>query len=248
MSKLNKLITSWSPGQIHTTSYLTDQGYSSALLAQYRKNNWIYSVGKGAVARVGDSLDWRGGLVALQQELGLDVHLAAKSALKLYGVSHFARKNEVEFLFGSPGTRLPAWFQEAKWGTTVKFVTTNLFKTSLGLLRKSYDHFKVLSSCRERALFEQLYLVPKHASFSESAHLFEGLHTLRSEIIETLLRECQSIKTKRLFMVVAEHLNYPWVSKLDLADIDFGKGNRVIDEGGKTHPKYNITVNDPFLF
>ena len=88
----------------------------------------------------------------------------------------------------------------------------------------------------------------KHASFSESAHLFEGLHTLRSEIIETLLRECQSIKTKRLFMVVAEHLNYPWVSKLDLADIDFGKGNRVIDEGGKTHPKYNITVNDPFLF
>ena len=242
MSKLNKLISNWPPGLVYTTSYLGEQGYSPALLAQYKKNNWIRPVGKGAVARQGDRLDCRGALMAVQKQLGLPVHVGARTALAMHGAGHFVRTEDPVFLFAPPKTRLPNWFSSFDWGQEVKFSSTNLFKTDLGFLRLTSDNFSLRVSSRERALFEQLYLVPQHASFRDSSYLFQGLYTLRSDLIQSLLLECRSIKAKRLFMVVAEALNYPWVRKLDLAEVDFGRGNRVIDPGGKTFSKYNITV------
>jgi hypothetical protein len=43
-------------------------------------------------------------------------------------------------------------------------------------------------------------------------------------------------------MYLAESTEQPWVSKLDLSRVDFGKGKRVIAEGGVFNSKYNISV------
>lgn len=91
-----------------------------------------------------------------------------------------------------------------------------------------------------------MYLVPKYEDSQESAFLFQGLTTLRSDLIQKLLEECSSVKAKRLFMVIAEELNYSWVRKLDLSRINFGSGSRTIDKGGKTNSKYKIVVKDLF--
>ncbi len=249
MTKLNKLLTNWESGVVYTSSYLSKLGYSPALLAQYKKNNWIVEVGNGAVARKGDSFSWQGGLNAIQKQLNLEVHIGASSALKLYGVSHFLRKEEQLLLFGEEKLRLPRWFKSYDWGVQIKYFSTKLFSSDLGIVNHKADNLVLKISSRERALFEQLYLVPKHDSFVDAGYLFQGLQTLRYEVIQKLLEDCQSIKVKRLFMVKAEELNYPWVRKLDLSRIDFGQGNRVIDRGGNTNSKYKITVksNDDFL-
>lgn len=242
MSKLNRLITSWPDGSVYTSSYLSEQGYSPALIAQYKKSGWVKSLGKGAIAKKGDSLDWRGGLLAIQKQLDLEIHVGAKSALRMHGASHFISDNEQILLFGTATTRLPNWFKTTDWKQQIKYFSTKLFKSDIGILHHKSDTFGLKVSSRERALFEQLSLVPQFSSFRDSAYLFQGLYTLRGDLIQNLLLECTSIKTKRLFMVVAEKLAYPWVKKLDLSKVDFGSGNRLIDRGGVTDQKYNITT------
>ena len=47
----------------------------------------------------------------------------------------------------------------------------------------------------------------------------------------SLLESCSSVKIKRLFMHAAEQLNHPWLSRLDLSNVDFGSGKRTIHAG-----------------
>ena len=71
---------------------------------------------------------------------------------------------------------------------------------------------------------------------------FDGALTLR--LVQALLERCNSVKVKRLFMVLAESFQHAWVKKLDLSKVDFGKGKRILVRGGRFDSKYNITVPD----
>ena len=59
----------------------------------------------------------------------------------------------------------------------------------------------------------------------------EGLKTLRPDLVTVLLANCNSIKVKHLFMYLAEEENHLWLPRVDLSEVDFGKGKRVIGEG-----------------
>ena len=72
----------------------------------------------------------------------------------------------------------------------------------------------------------------------------EGLTTLRPQVVQALLKQCASVKVKRLFMVAAESCQHSWVKKLNLSKVDFGKGKRMLVKGGRLDSKYNITVPD----
>jgi hypothetical protein len=50
------------------------------------------------------------------------------------------------------------------------------------------------------------------------------------------------VKVKRLFLYLAEACNHAWTRKVELANVDLGRGNRAIVKGGKLDPKYRITV------
>jgi len=52
--------------------------------------------------------------------------------------------------------------------------------------------------------------VPKRQSFGEALQVMESLTSLRPQIVQGLLENCTSIKTKRLFMHTAEQLNHAW--------------------------------------
>ena len=57
-----------------------------------------------------------------------------------------------------------------------------------------------------------------------------------------LLRNCTSVKAKRLFMVIAKRIDHPWVKELDLTNVDFGSGYRSFVTGGILDHTYSITV------
>ena len=40
-------------------------------------------------------------------------------------------------------------------------------------------------------------------------------------------------------------MNHPWVTGLDLSNVDFGSGKRTIHPGGRLDEKYNLIVADP---
>ncbi len=243
--KLNLLINTWPPGVVYVSSWLNRKGYSSDLLQGYKKSNWITTVGDNAIARSGDTVSWEGGVYALQNQLELAVHVGGKTSLEMSGFTHYVRLQQPQvFLFGSPGVRLPVWFKNYDWKAKIHFVNSNLFGglKKLGITQKQTGSFAIKLSSPERAILEVLSRVPQQQSFEEAFHLMEGLNTLRPTLVQQLLENCKSIKVKRLFMFMAEKSNHPWVKKLNLKKIDFGKGKRSIVPAGVFDQKYQITV------
>ncbi len=252
--KLNELILSWPSGTVKTVAALALTGIGAALLWKYVKRGWVEPVGRGAYSRVGDKVTWLGGLYALQEKDDQKFYAAGRTALELHGYSHYAAmSNRKIFLFGPPKTRLPSWFMN-RWGTDLVYSGTNLFPSSFttGLTKYQTEEFAVTVSSPERAALEMLHHVPQKVGFDEASNLTLGLSTLRPELTQKLLKNCNSIKAKRLFLYFAKIHGHKWFSVLDQGKIDLGSGNREIVQGGVLDKTYKITVpkseNDETMF
>ncbi|MHC8508340.1 MAG: type IV toxin-antitoxin system AbiEi family antitoxin domain-containing protein [Rhodospirillales bacterium] len=97
-------------------------------------------------------------------------------------------------------------------------------------------------SAPERAALEMLEDVPKNETFHQADMLMEGLFNLRPKHLNRLLRECRSIKAKRLFLWFAERHNHAWFKYIDVDSVNLGGGKRALAPGGRLDPKYLITV------
>lgn len=244
-TKVNKLISNWPRGAVYTAAYLKQSGYHYDLIRFYKIQKWIESVGNGAYKLYGDRVEWFGGLYALQNQMGLDVHVGGKTALTLQGHGHYlSEKIPRVFLYGRRGDRLPHWFKQFPWSTEIRYATTNLFTEAMPRTFSTYPYrdFSVRISAPERAAMEMLYFVPKEQGFDEAQKIIENLFTLRPQLVQKLLENCNSIKTKRLFLYLAEKQSLPWVRKLDLSRINLGSGARQIVAGGFLDKKFKITV------
>lgn len=247
-TKLNCLLRAWPQGTVAVSRWLEEQGAYQQLLHEYGKSGWIERIGQGAHMRAGDTVEWTGGLYALQKHLKLPVHAGAKTALQMQGYAHFLPlgKGGPISLFGTPGTRLPTWFRRYDWEVNLRYVTTKLFADDpdAGLTTKTQGGWAVTLSAPERAMMEVLHLVPGKETFEEASLLMQGLTTLRPRLVQSLLEQCQSVKVKRLFMFLAGRHSHAWARKLDLSKVDFGKGKRMVVKGGRFDAKYRITVPD----
>ncbi|TVQ01841.1 MAG: hypothetical protein EA359_13160, partial [Balneolaceae bacterium] len=134
------------------------------------------------------------------------------------------------------------------WGILValdKIRSVTLFDMSVNALSKvKVDNIKIEISTAERAILEYLHDVPKYEGIDEANYIMEGLTSLRPTVLQELMESCKSIKTKRLFLYIAEHYNHTWFKKLNLSSIDLGSGKREIIKGGKLDNKYNIVITD----
>ncbi len=247
-TKINRLLRAWPQGTVAVSRWLEGQGAYQQLLHEYEKSGWVERIGQGAYIRAGDTVEWSGGLYALQEQMKLPVHAGAKTALQMQGYAHFLPLGQggTVTLFGNPGTRLPAWFSRYDWKARLRYVTTRLFADDpdAGLTTKTLGTWAVTLSAPERAMMEVLHLVPGKETFEEASLLMESLTTLRPRLVQSLLEQCRSVKVKRLFMFLAESHNHAWVKKLDLSQVNFGKGKRMIVRGGRFDAKYRITVPD----
>jgi Transcriptional regulator, AbiEi antitoxin, Type IV TA system/Transcriptional regulator, AbiEi antitoxin N-terminal domain len=242
--KLQKLMN-FPDGLVLTASYLSSQGFGPQLLAQYKKSNWLASIGDGAYARYGDKVDWQGALSAMQNQLKLTVHCGARTALELQGYSHYVVSTQRDvFLFGSSGQKLSRWFKKNDWDINVTYKMTSLFPDNLqdSYVSFSVGSFTISISSPERAAMEMLYYVPAKQGFDEAARIMESLLTLRPVLVQKLLEACASIKVKRLFLYLAQAAKLPFVAKLDLTKVNLGKGDRTVVKGGRLDSKYRITV------
>jgi len=245
-TKLNRLLREWPRGTVAVQSWLTERGVSRQLAEAYRKTEWLERLARGVYVRTDDHVEWTGVVHALQHQLGLTIHPAAKTALQLQGLSHFLAVGTGRpiTLFGAPQEKLPGWFRQHDWGGPVRYTATNLLPASpaLGLTERDVGAFSLTVSAPERAALELLHLVPHRESYEEARLLFEGLTTLRPKLVQQLLEACRSVKAKRLFLHLAEACGPPWVGKLELGCVDLGSGKRVIVKGGRFDGKYQITV------
>ena len=246
-SKINQLLQQWPPRTVGTLRWLSRKGVDRRLADKYVQSGWLERLGHGAYRRTGATVDWPGAVHALQSQLGLDLHPGGITAIELRGYSHYVAFGGREVvLFGKPGTKLPAWFVDHSWSRPVTLVTTGVFSNGdKATSSLQFDEVELDVATLEQAAFEVMYLIPKRQSYEEAVQVMESLTSLRPQVVQQLLENCTSVKTKRLFMNVAERLNHPWLKRLDLSKIDFGSGRRTIHPGGRLDNKYNLVVADP---
>jgi len=233
---------------VATSQWLNKEGLDKRSAYKYEKeSHWLESLGIGAYKRYGDSVTWQGALHAIQNQLGLDIHVGAKTALELQGKAHnIGFGADKTFLFTSTKAGLPKWFQAQKWQTNIELSKTQFLESDTALKKLDMGNFKLQISSPERAILEALYLVPKKQDFQECYYLMEGLMDMRPKVLQSLLEECKSVKVKRLFLFMADKAKLPALKKLDIGRIDLGAGKRVIVPDGKFDPVYKITYPKEF--
>lgn len=247
-NKLNEVIMQMPQGQVLTLHWLKEHGVSCKLAWWYVHSHWLERVGNEAYKKYGDKVSWVGALSALQNQLHLPLHVGAKTALELLGQAHFIPMQGIKrvVLFHHSAVKVPLWFRKAKaWDVEFSIYKASLFHEDgpvLGIIDRPIDGINVRLSGPERAALEILYLVPNKQSFEEAYKLIETLTQLRPNNVQSLLEKCKSIKTKRLFLYLADKFQHPWLSKIDLSKVNLGHGNRMIGKGGDYHPKYQLSL------
>ena len=244
-TKINRLVSEWPSGMVYTQKYLTKLGYSAQLVHRYIKSGWLAPIGTGAYRMQNDTVSWQGGLVAIQDQLEKNIQVGGKTALALRGISHYGKTRESSvFLFASQGEHLPKWFGNHDWQSKI-ILTRTSFLSALNqntFISVDAGGFNIRSSAKERAILEVLYHVPGKQGFDEAFKLMEMLPSLRPDLLNELLKSCQSVKVNRLFCFMAEEINHGWFSSIKLDNVNLGTGKREVVKGGILNKKYNITV------
>lgn len=240
---LKNLLAVWPSQTVATSRWLETQGVSRFLKQHYMRSGWIRSIGQGAVVKAQDTVDWPGGLYALQDQLKMPVHVGGKTALISWGLAHFVSLKAPDFfLFSTSRVLIPSWFREGPWSQKYILTSSHFLPSDLGITRQFMIGFNIFMSEPERAALEILYQVPRIITLSEADLIFENLGQLRPDLLQQLLENCRSYRVKRLCLFFGERHQHSWFRHLTLAHIDLGKGMLHLTPHGKYHPVYKITL------
>jgi hypothetical protein len=248
-SKINRLVQIWPKGAVGTQRWLDSQGVSRFLAQQYCRGGWIERLGQGAYRLVRDASDWTGAVYALQAQLNFKVHVGAQTALAFQGYRQYIPQSQgqpIWLIKSKKETRdLPKWFSAGFMSPyNIHSITRALFDDDqLGLDSLDLKDYRLVVSTPERAVLEYLNLVPNHFSLEQAQFLIEGMMTLRPQLLQSLLEHCTSIKTKRLFLVLAEHEGHPWWRDLKPEKIALGHSKLTIGDGGYYYAHYRLSLS-----
>lgn len=241
-TKLNQLISNWPKGTLKTVKELESLGYTPQLLKVYANSNWIELFMRGMYKLYNDKVTWQGALYAIQRKTNTTLHAGGKTALILKGYGHYISQRESNvYLFSNRNERIQKWVKKFEEITIIKSEIFSYGNEEV-FTKFNVGSFDIKISSPELAALEMLYLIPYEQSFDEAEKILEGLTTLRPQLVQQLLEECNSVKVKRLFLYIAEKQNHAWLQELNMESINLGSGKRVIVEDGVLDKKYNITV------
>ena len=271
-SYLNYLLQRLPPGLLVDSQWLQEQGLSRSRIHDYVARGWLERLrprvyrrpaAAATAAERSSSVTWELAVVSAQALVDRPFHVGGPTALDLLGLSHFldlGRKSRV-WLYDAR-RKAPSWLTKLPLEVEVLLKTRELFRNDdLGLEWRRlelgtgrvgapveqpervelWDQFLRMSGA-ERASLEMLEEVGTKVGFHSADRLFQGLANLRPNLLAELLKECMSVKAKRLFFFFADRHAHAWAKRLDPDQFDLGRGKRQIAKGGRLHPKYEITV------
>lgn len=221
-SKLNGLFRHWASGAPLASDDLAKRGISADLAVHYVKAGWLVRLAHGVYIRPGEALALNPCLKLLERKIQ-GLHVGGKTALDWYGVRQYVSQRPVTHLYGWRAKKLPEWFTKT---FPSDYHQKRLFKEEPNALLYAPPFEKQadapLVSEPERALLEVLSDVGVRQSLQEARELTQSAHTLRSNVLRDLLRRCTSVKTVRLCLQLGKEFAFPWVTKLDPAELPLG--------------------------
>jgi hypothetical protein len=259
------MLLSLPEGFLADSAWLQAQGLTRSSIRDYVDRGWLERIGPRVYRRPSQltkaSLRWDVVVLSLQQVMHKPVHVGGRTAVELSGYAHYveAGDNSRVYLYG---VGLPSWL--AKLPISAQFETRSLglfANSNSGVEAKRYDmrsgeasgslkyvestspwEWSLTMSVPERAILEMMDELPHRESFHQVDVVMEGLANLRPQLLGKLLRECRSVKVKRLFLWYADRHGHAWFKHLDLSAVDLGKGKRQLVPQGHFDPRYQITL------
>ena len=257
MLKINHILSSWLPQDVHSLKWLIEQGVGERFVQSwawhYYRQGLFDKIGPGIYKRSCDKGHWAGVVRLLQKELRKNVHICGRTALELQGDAHHIPLSPREVVFLTSYSRYtpPKWLLNFKVDCKFYFSRSSLieekfFNANKTKLLNTVDErhgIKVLCSCRELAILEFFNSTDFRNDFESAENYLEGMLGLRSDVVQSLLENCKSVKVKRAFLYLSEKLNMSYFKRLDLNSIDLGRGKRQLAKGFvRLDKKYQITV------
>jgi hypothetical protein len=268
---LNQLACKLPEGMLVDAAWLKAQGYSTQLQHQYVKSGWLEQPTRSVFRRPRGTLSWQQVVVSLQNILNYSpLVVGGRTALELQGYAHYlVQSTTVVHLYGPKPP--PGWVQKLPLQVKFVYHNDRrLFKNEpvtkrVGSLKWNIEKGEALDvtgfrggditeltwgqwdwpltlSTPERAIFELLDELPNHETFEQVDALFGGLANLRPARLQKLLKDCASVKVKRLFFYFADRHKHPWLKRLNKEAVELGSGKRMLVKGGVLDPTYQITV------
>jgi hypothetical protein len=247
---LNRLVTVLPEGLPVTSLWLQENiGSSRQLVQVYVKNNWLDNPCRGVYVRKLSAMTWQSVALSIQQVCKLNCYPAGITALQILGFTQYLQLGATTQVILRGADRPPSWLSKLELLTLFQYQGRQLFAdntvgfTEYPLLGYA-DSLKI--SGIERALLELLADVVDESSFTAAYELFEGMTSMRPQIVKQLLADCQNIKVKRLLFLMLDKADHQWGRKLNPSAYDLGSGKRHIVSGGKLNNKFSITVPEGF--
>lgn len=235
---------------VATKAWLKTQGLGVHFLDNAVRNQTLIQLAPGIYVRGEARLSWQGVVASLQRMSKAPVHVGGLSALELEGLGHYLPKGDGITIRLYSEVRLPNWVGRIdapamfEWHGTRRVWPHTIMKDRSYLRQEAWREAlpPVLYSCPEKAVLELLSTVPLFVSCEHADQLMQGLHNLSPRKLNALLKVCQSVKAKRLFLWLAERSNHPWHKYLTPDEYELGVGKRQIVAGGRLEPTWQITI------
>lgn len=180
---------------------------------------------------------------ALQNQMHLDVHVAAMSSLVYQEKLVSPDGDNQKLLLSSTNfTRLPKWVHEREWSSV--YSVTRMFDefAESDFVQLAMDGHAIKVSCLELAVLECLEPVTNEERFENALHLMRQIDSIDVAKMQSLLGRSKSVKTNRLLMHLAEKTKRSWYGELNQSTMNFGEGDVQVIKDGLLDPKFNITV------
>jgi Transcriptional regulator, AbiEi antitoxin, Type IV TA system/Transcriptional regulator, AbiEi antitoxin N-terminal domain len=241
---IKKLLSASPAGVPITRAHFKKIGISDQLLQKYIKSGLLEKLGAGAYHLPHNKISWQGALYAIQTQQNKNLHLGGRSALDIYGLSHYLPLSlQKVFIFNPVGESVPKWFINYPWGNTEAIsIKSNFLDSDIGIEKEVINALELSISSPERALFEVVYLLGKHHSFEELVLLSEASTKFRPHLMQTLLEACQSKKVKRLVLLLGKHQESLWYKHIDQKALDLGEGVIQLEGGGHYISEFKLSI------
>jgi hypothetical protein len=257
--KLNRLLAELGDTRLVSSRWLRMHDYSNSLVARYVGSGWLVSPARGVYMRAGGRLQWDGVVRSLQIGEGVPLHVGGRFALALQGHEHYLRLGDAGTITLYGPTPPPGWVGKLSMEQRFEYqgkgpfdlpavsLTAEVSEKALSEVGLAWHSVApgvgaLVCSMPERAMLELCDGVSNAAGVYEADALMQAMTTLRPQRIGLLLRNCRSIKAKRLFLALADRHRHAWLSHVPLGGVDLGRGKRALVPGGRLHPTYQITL------
>jgi hypothetical protein len=236
-------------GLLATRQYLLSQGVKRHTFDNAVKSGKLLPVCRGVYIRDGLPLTWQAVMASLNALTEFHpVYIGGVSALELSGLGHFV--NDLSVLHVYSFIKKPTLLThldlslEFIWHGTTRIWQDSIYQDNdiFTSVQWRQDVPAYLMASVEQACLEVLADVPEGMSFEYADALFQGLSSLSPRKLDFLLKQCKSIKVKRLFFWFAKRHGFSWFKHLNINDYDLGSGKRRIAMDGVLDKELLITV------